>query len=125
MLRVVRSGLLTTVQDLGRWGHQSWGVPVAGPMDPWAHRLANHLVGNDERAALLEVTLTGPELVCDAPIVVAVTGAVFDVSIAGADGAAARMVPPAMAVDVPGSARLTFGARRAGRRGWAGSGGGR
>ena len=45
-LVVHRPGLLTTVQDLGRWGHQSAGVPVAGPMDAWSHRLANRLLGN-------------------------------------------------------------------------------
>ena len=42
-VHVIAPGLLTTVQDLGRWGHQSSGVPVAGPMDPYAHRLANAL----------------------------------------------------------------------------------
>src|SRR4051794_28140357 len=45
-VRVVKPGLLTTVQDLGRWGWQSRGVPVAGPMDPFSHRRANALVGN-------------------------------------------------------------------------------
>ena len=53
-LRVVKPGLLTTVQDLGRWGHQVEGVPVAGPMDAFSHRLANHLAGNDPDAATLE-----------------------------------------------------------------------
>ena len=42
----MRPGLLTTVQDLGRYGHQASGVPVAGPMDTFSHRLANQLVGN-------------------------------------------------------------------------------
>ena len=46
-LRVIAPGMLTTIQDQGRWGWQSLGVPVAGPMDPFAHRLANALVGND------------------------------------------------------------------------------
>ena len=61
-LRVIRGGMLTTIQDSGRWGFQSRGVPVAGPMDPVSHRLANALVGNDASAATLEVTLLGPEL---------------------------------------------------------------
>ena len=59
---VIKPGMLTTVQDLGRWGLQARGVPVAGPMDPWSHRLANALVGNDRAAATLEITLLGPEL---------------------------------------------------------------
>ena len=50
-VRVIRGGMLTTIQDSGRWGYQSRGVPVAGPMDPVSHRLANALVGNDRGAA--------------------------------------------------------------------------
>ena len=46
-LVIVKAGLLTTVQDLGRFGHQASGVPVAGPMDSFSHRLANQLVGNE------------------------------------------------------------------------------
>ena len=42
-LIVIRPGMLTTVQDLGRWGWQGSGVPVAGPMDAYSHRLANRL----------------------------------------------------------------------------------
>ena len=43
-LTVADAGALTTVQDRGRWGLQSRGVSVAGPMDAYAHRLANVLV---------------------------------------------------------------------------------
>ena len=78
IVRVRRAGLLTTVQDLGRWGYQAMGVPVAGPMDPYSHRLANALVGNDEEAATLEVTLTGPELEFTDDRHVVVTGAEFE-----------------------------------------------
>ncbi len=52
--------MLTTIQDLGRWGRQGQGIPVAGPMDAYSHRYANALVGNDEAAAALEITLIGP-----------------------------------------------------------------
>ena len=72
---VEQPGMLTTVQDLGRWGYQSRGVTVSGPMDAFSHRRANALVGNPTSAALLEVTLTGPELVFDQEGFVAVTGA--------------------------------------------------
>ena len=60
-IHVIKPGILTTIQDRGRWGLQANGVPVAGPMDPCSHRLANALVGNDPGAATLEVTLVGPE----------------------------------------------------------------
>ena len=75
--------MLTTIQDRGRWGWQAQGVPVAGPMDPCAHRLANALVGNGRDAATLEVTLMGPELEFDDERMVAVTGAEFEVMLDG------------------------------------------
>src|SRR6266542_687498 len=82
-LRIITPGLLTTIQDRGRWGWQALGVPTAGPMDPFAHRLANTLVGNDGAAATLEVTLSGPELEFDDDRTAAVTGADFEVSLNG------------------------------------------
>jgi antagonist of KipI len=77
-VRINRAGLLTTVQDRGRWGYQAMGVPVAGPMDLYSHRLANALVGNDESAATIEATLVGPELEFDDERSVAVVGAQFE-----------------------------------------------
>ena len=65
-LHIVKPGLLSTVQDLGRYGHQGSGVPVAGPMDIFSHRLANQLAGNEPDAATIEITLLGPELVVEA-----------------------------------------------------------
>ena len=61
-LIVRKTGMLTSVQDLGRWGYQSSGVPVAGAMDLPALRLGNTMLGNPENAAALEVTLLGPEI---------------------------------------------------------------
>lgn len=79
-LQIVKPGLLTTVQDLGRFGHQAFGVPVAGPMDAFSHRLANLLVGNDADAATLEITLIGPELIVEAETTIAIAGAHFEVT---------------------------------------------
>lgn len=83
-LRVVKSGLLATIQDLGRVGYQSLGVSVAGPMDWHSHRLANRLVSNDERAAAIEVTLVGPDLLAEGDAMCAITGAAFEVTVGGA-----------------------------------------
>ncbi len=58
-LRVLEPGLLTTVQDLGREHYQQYGMPVSGAMDPFALRMANILVGNDQRQAGLEITSSG------------------------------------------------------------------
>jgi biotin-dependent carboxylase-like uncharacterized protein len=74
-IEVIKPGLLTTVQDLGRFGYQRFGVVAGGVMDEWAHRLANLLVGNDENEATLEITLQGPTLRTDEPALVAVCGA--------------------------------------------------
>jgi biotin-dependent carboxylase-like uncharacterized protein len=79
-LHILKPGLLTTVQDLGRYGHQASGVPVAGPMDAFSHRLANQLAGNDAGAATLEITLIGPDLIVDADTTIAITGAQFEVT---------------------------------------------
>ncbi len=109
-LTVVRPGMLTTVQDLGRWGSQDRGVPVAGPMDAYSHRLANWLAGNDERAAALEMTLMGPELEADADVICVVAGAQFDVTVNGVVTDASRPFT------VPEGGRVRFGARRSGAR---------
>ena len=111
IVRVRKPGLLTTVQDRGRWRYQAMGVSVAGPMDMYSHRLANALVGNDEDAATLEVTLTGPELEFVDDRDVAVTGADFDLAPAG--------VRPFKAGD-----RLAFGQRIRGARAYVAISGG-
>lgn len=77
-IRVIRAGMQTTVQDLGRRGHRAHGVPLSGAMDPFALRLANLLVGNSENTPGLEFTLLGPELEFSHEALVAVTGGDFD-----------------------------------------------
>lgn len=77
-ITVIRSGMLTTVQDLGRTGHRASGVPLSGAMDACALRVANLLVGNPENAAALECTFVGPELVFSADAVLALGGADFE-----------------------------------------------
>src|SRR5512133_4057248 len=69
------AGMLTTVQDKGRYGYQRYGMPIAGAMDVFSLRLANALVGNAGDAACLETTFTGPEIHFTADGAVALTGA--------------------------------------------------
>ncbi len=73
-IRVIEGGMLTTVQDLGRFGFQGKGISAAGPMDSRSFRIANLLVGNDENAAGLEATILGPRLEFTEDTVLAVTG---------------------------------------------------
>jgi biotin-dependent carboxylase-like uncharacterized protein len=93
-LVVVDPGLLSTVQDLGRWGYQRVGIPPAGPLDRSAFVLANRLVGNADGAAGLELTLRGPRLEVRRDLVVAVTGAEMGMSVNG------EAAPPWTAVRV-------------------------
>lgn len=62
MLKVLKSGLFTTVQDLGRFGFRDKGVPVSGIMDMKTVYKLNMLLENEENAAVLEITMTGPTL---------------------------------------------------------------
>ncbi|WP_145152057.1 biotin-dependent carboxyltransferase family protein [Paenibacillus xylanexedens] len=61
-IEVIRPGLLSTVQDEGRTGYRRYGIHPGGVMDTFAARAANMLVGNSRHAAVLEMTMTGPEL---------------------------------------------------------------
>lgn len=61
-IHVKQAGMLTTIQDLGRWGFGKFGMPVAGVMDEYAMRIGNILLENDENAPVSEVTLMGPML---------------------------------------------------------------
>lgn len=83
-IEVIKPGLSTSVQDLGRPGYYHLGIPESGAMDRFALRAANLLVGNDEDAAALEATFLGPELRFSADALVAVTGAELPAKVAGA-----------------------------------------
>jgi antagonist of KipI len=76
-IRVLRPGLLSTLQDRGRHGLQHVGLCPGGAMDPVALALANALVGNARDEAALEITVIGPELEFEEPTLVAVCGAEF------------------------------------------------
>ncbi|HEC96290.1 MAG TPA: biotin-dependent carboxyltransferase family protein, partial [Euryarchaeota archaeon] len=62
MIEILDPGIYSTIQDLGRWGFQKYGVPVSGVMDEVSARLANILVGNTENAALIEFYVRGPTI---------------------------------------------------------------
>ncbi len=74
-IKVLKPGLSTTVQDLGRPGYYNIGIPLSGGMDRYALAAANLLVGNKEGAAVLEAVFMGPELTFTEDATVAVTGA--------------------------------------------------
>lgn len=117
-IHVIKPGLQTTIQDRGRWGLQSFGVPVAGPMDPAAHRVANALVGNDPDAATLEIAMLGPELEFADQRLVAVAGAEFRLTV---DDAMRASNVPFM---ISRGSRLRFGVRDRGSRAYLAIAGG-
>lgn len=116
--RVLRPGLQTTVQDLGRYGLQHLGIVPCGAMDPVAHRVANALVGNEPGAATLECTVVGPEIEFRQPALLALCGASFDATVDGAP------FPQARPVLVREGARVSIGTARQGARGYLAVAGG-
>ncbi|HEY8449479.1 MAG TPA: biotin-dependent carboxyltransferase family protein [Bacillota bacterium] len=107
-IEVLEPGLLTTVQDLGRYGFQRHGFSPSGAADPAALILGNRLVGNDPGAAALEITILGPRLRFTAETAIALTGADLGAVLDG------EPVPVGVTVRVPPGGELAF---RGGRRG--------
>lgn len=106
-LRVLSPGLLTTVQDLGRFHHAHFGVSASGAADPLALRAANLLVGNAENAPALEMTLVGPALEFESAAVIALSGSDFGAGL-----------PLWSAVEVKPGQVLRCGPTRGGARGY-------
>ena len=117
-LRVLRPGVLATVQDLGRRGLQHLGIVPGGAMDPISHRIANALVGNRADAATLELALSGPELLVGSDALVALHGARFAATIDDAP------LPHSRPVLVPAGAKLRIGRATAGCFGYLAVAGG-
>ena len=80
-IRVLKGGMLTTVQDLGRTGYQSQGFSVAGVMDVRSFRIANLLLDNPENEPVLEFTLIGPTLEFTSATIIAITGGDFQPTV--------------------------------------------
>ncbi|MBO0856191.1 MAG: hypothetical protein J2P18_20770, partial [Nocardia sp.] len=109
-LRVLATGPLSTVQDLGRPGWFEAGVGVSGAVDRGALRLANRLVGNPESAAGIECVLGGLSVEFECPALVAVTGAPVPVTVG------ARREPPASVLHVEAGHRVRIGTATTGLR---------
>lgn len=83
-IKILDAGLLTTVQDLGRYGFQRYGVSASGVMDEYSAKIANKLVGNKVGEAVLETTLKGVQIEFLQNTAVAITGGNCDVTLNGA-----------------------------------------
>lgn len=96
-INILRPGLLMSVQDRGRHGHQHVGLCPGGAMDVVSLTIANALVGNAPDAAALEITVLGPDLEFPRDTLVALAGGDFESSI-----------PYNRPVLVPGGTRLSI-----------------
>jgi antagonist of KipI len=104
-VHVLSPGLLTTVQDIGRFGWAHYGVSASGAADALALRAANLLAGNAENAPALEMTLVGGAFEFEAPATVVLAGSDFSCGL-----------PMWTAVEVRAGQTLRFGATRSGAR---------
>jgi len=75
MVKVIKPGFFTTIQDLGRFGFQDYGVPISGSMDQYSAQFANALLNNDKNDAVLEITMSGPTLHFDCHTIICISGA--------------------------------------------------
>jgi len=117
-IKVLRPGLLTSIQDLGRYGYQKHGVIVSGAMDSYSLRMANLLVGNKEDQAVLEITLVGPALLIEKDILLAITGGDLSPTVGG------KPIPMYRPVFLKKGCILQFGARKSGCRSYLAIAGG-
>lgn len=102
MIEVIKPGLRSSLQDEGRFGYRDQGVPLSGAMDRYSFHLANHLLGNPEGTAVIEVMLQGPELLFEKSTYIAITGAVFEASLNG------NKAPHLTRIFVPAGSVLKF-----------------
>jgi antagonist of KipI len=115
---VQRAGFQTSVQDLGRTGFRRFGVSTSGALDSFALRVANLLVGNDEGAAGLEITLGGLQLRFEDERLVAWCGGEFGVQIGS------RGLPAGHVAHLQRGSELKFGRAQIGCRCWLAISGG-
>ena len=117
-IKVLKPGLATTVQDAGREGYYNVGIPLSGALDQYSFRAANLLVGNDEKSAVLECTLMGPELEIQHDALIAVTGAEMAPKLNG------TLAPRNEAIAVKAGTVLSFDFMRLGARAYIAVSGG-
>lgn len=111
-IRILKGGMLTTVQDGGRTGYQSQGFSVAGVMDARSFKIANLLLDNPENEAVLEFTLIGPTLEFTSETIIAITGGDFQPKIND------EPAPMYKAIYMHKGDILKFGSARTGSRGY-------
>lgn len=73
-IEIIKAGMLSSIQDRGRFGFAGYGVPISGVLDSYSAKFANLLLGNNVNDALMEVSLLGPKLLFHTTTWVAIAG---------------------------------------------------
>lgn len=117
-IKIHNPGILTTVQDAGRFGYQQFGMPVSGAMDTYSLQLANFLLGNNLNEACLEATAIGPEIEFEGDTFIAICGADMLAKVNGRD------INMNETIQVKSGDKLTFSGLKNGFRSYIGFAGG-
>ena len=115
---ILAGGMHTSIQDLGRKGFRSYGVPISGAMDKYSFILANKLLNNDENSPVLEMTSIGPKIMFEDHSMIVLTGADMSPKINGSS------VKMNHVYEVKTSDVLSFGSTLSGVRSYLGVKGG-
>jgi antagonist of KipI len=110
LMKVIKPGFQSTIQDLGRFGFSHLGISASGAADPVSLRLGNLLLGNDQNSSALEMTLVGGEFIFESETIVAITGSNFQPMINGIE------IPLWTSIFVKSGQTICFGATQSGAR---------
>jgi antagonist of KipI len=117
-IEVLQPGLFSSIQDLGRFGYQNYGVPQSGVMDRYSMRICNLILGNHQDTSVLEITFQGPKLKFNATALVCLSGADLSPRLNG------KNVQNHVLLSISSGDILEFGTRRSGFRAYLGIKGG-
>jgi len=93
MVKVLKPGFYSTIQDMGRLGYQDYGIPDSGTMDQYSAQFANAILNNDKNDAVLEMTMTGPKLQFDCHTSICISGADMSPELNGSEIKLNSLIP--------------------------------
>lgn len=113
-IEILQPGLFSSIQDLGRFGYQKYGVPASGVMDRYAMRICNLVLGNPEDTGVLEFTMQGPHLKFTESTSISISGADLSASLNG------NLIPMNERIEINAGDKLKFGKPKSGFRAYMG-----
>jgi len=110
IMKIIKPGFQSSIQDLGRYGYSHLGISASGAADSISLQVGNLLIGNDQNSAALEMTLVGSEFYFDSETIIAITGSDFQPTLDGIQ------IPLWETVFIKSGQTLRFGATQSGAR---------